>query len=142
MSMRTGCALLGVVLACACGGSTARASRELHYVGGELVHSPPAPSRAYEAYLRAQLALQASPPRLQEAMEQITVALDHDARDAHLWTTKAEIHWRLGQVQEALASCRRALELRPGYAPARSMMAKLEGGSTPAAAATPGSSNL
>jgi len=141
MSVRRGCALLGVVLACACG-SAARGGRGLHYVGDELVRSRPVSSRAYEAYLRAQLALQASPPRLEEAMEQIDVALEHDARDPHLWTTKADIHWRLGQVQEALASCRRALELRPGYAPARTLLAKLERGRTPAAAATPRSRGL
>jgi Tfp pilus assembly protein PilF len=141
MNRRAGCALLGAVMSCACG-SSSRSSRGLHYVGDELVHSQPAPSRAYEAYLRAQLALQASPPRLQEAMEQIVIALQHDARDPHLWTTKADIHRRQGQVQEALASCRRALELRPGYAPAQSLLTRLEQGRAPAAAVVPESSDL
>jgi Tfp pilus assembly protein PilF len=133
--------LFSVIVSCACGSAT-HGSRGLHYVDGTLVQSQPVSSRAYEAYLRAQLALQANPPRLQEAMEHIVVALRYDARDPHLWTTKAEIHYRGGEMQEALDSCHRALELRPGYAPARTLLVTLEGGAMPAAAATPKSSGL
>lgn len=135
------CLLLSAIVSLGCGAGV-HGSRGLHYVDGKLVRSPPASSRGYEAYLRARLALEADPPRLQDAMEHIEEALGYEPREPHLWTTKAEIHRQGGQIGEAMASCRRALELRPGYAPARALLAKLEDGGAPAATATHRSSGL
>ena len=102
--------------------------RALHYVDGELVYSRPATSASYEAYLRARLALSVEPPHLDVAQAEIELALKYDGRDPHLWTTQAEIAWRAGNDERALAAVQRALALRPGYPPAERMMAQLRGG--------------
>ncbi len=102
--------------------------RSLHVVDGEVVHSPPPPPSAYEAYLRARLALEHDPPRLDDARWYIEHALRIDPRDPHLWFTLAEIEERGGQVEEARASARHALAIRPGYPPAEQVLARLEPG--------------
>jgi hypothetical protein len=109
--------------------------RSLHVVDGEVVQSPPPPPSAYEAYLRARVALEQEPPQLSEARYFIARALQMDPRDPHLWATQAEIEERAGQVEQAAVSARRALAIRPGYPPAQQVLARLEGGS-PGAAAT------
>lgn len=108
--------------------------RSLHVVDGEVVQSPPPPPSAYEAYLRARVAFEQEPPQLSEARYHIARALQMDPRDPHLWATQAEIEERAGQVEQATASARRALAIRPGYPPAQQVLARLEGGSSGAAA--------
>jgi Tfp pilus assembly protein PilF len=121
-----GLVLAGLVgAACATGGAH---PRTLHYIDGELVHSRPAPSASYEAYLRARLALSVQPPHLDVAQAEIELALRYDSRDPHLWTTQAEIAWKAGDENRALAAARRALALRPGYPPAQKVMAQVTGG--------------
>lgn len=124
---------LFVLVGCA----PARANgRALHLVDGELVHSRPVSSAAYEAYLRARLALEANPPDLALAQTSIDRALELDPRDPQLWTTQAEIAARSGEDERALVAARRALELRPGYPPAHRLLGALEGGE-PSAALSP-----
>jgi Tfp pilus assembly protein PilF len=105
--------------------SSAPSSRALHEVDGELVYSRPVSPAAYAAYLRARLAIEQDPPDLEGAREQIDVALRYDPNEPHLWTTRAEIDERRGAPEEARMAVERALELRPGYAPARALMARL-----------------
>jgi len=121
-------ALASVVLACACmagcnhGGPN---PRTLHYVGKDLVASPPADHRAYAAYVQAQLALANEPPDLRRAHEMIVEAIDHDPHDAHLWTVRGQIELRLGEPEQARKASERALSLRPDYPPARELAAQL-----------------
>src|SRR5690554_6793534 len=69
-------------------------NRGLHYVDGELVETPaPAPA-AYESYLRARLALERTPPQLDDARGHILDALRWQPDEPQLWTVKAEIEWR------------------------------------------------
>jgi predicted Zn-dependent protease len=110
--------------------------RSLHYVDGELVHSRPPHARSYEAYLRARVALEARPPRLEEALQSIEVAIHYEPREPQLWTTRAEIEAEAGDMERALASAGRALDLRPGYVPAQRLMAAIgDGGSAATTAA-------
>lgn len=102
--------------------------RSLHEVDGQVVSSSPPPPAAYEAYLRARLALESDPPRLDVAQRSIERAIRYDPRDPHLWTTRAEIEERAGERERAAASARRALAIRPGYPPAQEVLARLEGG--------------
>ncbi len=106
--------------------------RSMHEVDGEVVHSSPPPPSAYESYLRARLALSYEPPQLDVARQHIQRALRIDSRDPHLWATRAEIEERSGQTEQALASARRALSIRPGYPPAERVVARLEGGAVSA----------
>lgn len=112
---------------------TGTSARSLHYVDEELVYSNPPPSLAYEAYLRARLALHAEPPQLGQARSEIEVALRYDRRAPHLWSTRAEIAAQQGEHDVAIASAEKALALRPGYAPAAAVLVQVRGG--PAAAA-------
>jgi Tfp pilus assembly protein PilF len=114
----------------------APADHTLHVVDGEVVHSPAPPSSAYAAYLRARLALEAEPPRIDEAQVAIDQALRVDPRDPHLWTMRAEIAARRGDGPAASAAIDRAFALSPGYPPAKKLQARLEGGAASAAAAT------
>ncbi|MCX4239536.1 hypothetical protein OEB96_02835 [Paraliomyxa miuraensis] len=100
--------------------------RSLHEVDGEVVSSRPPPPSAYEAYLRARLALEQEPPALDDARFYIGHALEMDPGDPHLWATHAEIEERAGRVDEAMASARHALELRPGYPPAERVLTRLQ----------------
>jgi tetratricopeptide (TPR) repeat protein len=113
--------------------------RTLHYVDDTLVHSRAPHASAYEAYLRARIAFEASPPRLEEAMQAIGVAIHYHPREPQLWTTRAEIEAAAGDYDRAMASAGRALELRPGYGPAQQLVATL-GGAEATAAAPSGSS--
>jgi tetratricopeptide (TPR) repeat protein len=119
-----------------CAYTASPTDRSLHVVDGKLVSSRPIPAAAYEAYLRARLALDADPPRLDEAYREITVALRADPRDPHLWTTRAEIESRLGEESRALASLDQALDLRPDYPPAKQLRARLDQGQSSAATST------
>jgi tetratricopeptide (TPR) repeat protein len=109
--------------------------RTLHYIGDDLVSSRPVSPGGYEAYLRARLALERDPPALDEAAAYIDLALRLDPYEPHLWTTRAEIAQRAGDLDGALASVRRALELRPEYAPAQTLLVRLEGGKVAATTA-------
>lgn len=121
--------LLGVALlglgACATPSTSARA---LHYVEGELVYSYPPSALAYEAYLRARVALSSEPPQLERAQAEIEVALHYDHRAPHLWSTRAEVAALQGDEELAVASAEKALALRPGYAPAQAVLAQVRGG--------------
>jgi Tfp pilus assembly protein PilF len=112
------------------------ADHTLHVVDGEVVHSPPPPSSAYAAYLRARLALEAEPPRLEEAQVEIDQALRADPRDPHLWTMRAEVAARRGDGRAATDAIDRAFALSPGYPPAKKLQARLGGGAASAATAT------
>lgn len=101
--------------------------RSLHVVDGQVVTSPPPSPSAYEAYLRARLAFEQEPPRFVEARFYIAEAIRFDARDPHLWATRAEIEERAGQKADAAAAARRALAIRPGYALAEQVLARVEG---------------
>lgn len=101
--------------------------RTLHEVDGRLVSSSPPPPAAYEAYLRARLALDRDPPQLPEAQRWIERAIRFDPRDPQLWATRAEVEERAGQSDRAAASARRALAIRPGYPPAQEVLSRVEG---------------
>ena len=119
-----GMALVGLA-ACAPPSTSARA---LHYVDDELVYSNPPPALAYEAYLRSRVALSAEPPRLEQALSEIEVALHYDRRAPHLWSTRAEIAAMQGDDELAVQSAERALALQPGYEPAQAVLADVRGG--------------
>ncbi len=111
-----------------CASSGPASPRSLHYVDDTLVYSPPPSAAAYEAYLRARLALEADPPDLAQAREQIRIAIRYTPRDPHLWTTLAVIETEAGDYGEAKLAATRALELSPGYAPAQRVIATIDGG--------------
>lgn len=125
---RVALVFLGFAAGCASGGPSYRA---LHLLHGEEVYSRPVAGYAYEAYLRARLALEEEPPRLAEAQAYIETALQYDPRDPHLWTTQAEIAARSGDAGQALSAADRALRLSPGYPPAAAVVARIEGRGTP-----------
>lgn len=129
-------ALVAVLLLAACAYTATPTDRALHVVDGNLVSSRPIPAASYEAYLRARLALESDPPRLDEAYREISIALRADPRDPHLWTTRAEIEAQLGEESRALISIDHALELRPDYAPAKQLRAQLDQGQSSASTAT------
>jgi predicted Zn-dependent protease len=100
-------------------------TRGLHYVDGQLVETPaPAPA-AYEAYLRARLALDREPPALVEARGHILDALRWQPDEPQLWTVKAEIEWKAGEFEAAEDDLARALALRPGYPAAQQLLAQV-----------------
>lgn len=111
-----------LVVACNHGGPN---PRTLHYVGKDLVASPPADHHAYAAYIQAQLAMASEPPDLRHAHAMIIEAIDHDAHDAHLWTVRGQIELLLGEPAQARHASERALSLRPDYPLARELAAKL-----------------
>jgi cytochrome c-type biogenesis protein CcmH/NrfG len=125
--------LVLLLVACAPRGPSAH---RLHVVDGEVVHSTAPSTSAYAAYLRCRLALDAVPPRLDEAHAHIEAALAADARDPHLWTVRAEIDALQGHGDKALASLHRALSLRPDYPPAKALATRLGNGPASAAAQT------
>lgn len=120
-----------VVLALSgCTGNGYYVNRGLHYItdddGNEqLVRSTPPPPGAYEAYLRARLALERTPPQLDEARGYVLDALRWQDRDPQLWTTLAEIEWQLGNFAAAEHAIDRALVLRPGYPQAERLLASM-----------------
>ena len=125
---RAAAAVLAVVVLGGCYGSMmAPGYRSLHVVEGEKVSSPPPSPSAYEAYLRARLAFEHEPPKLEEARFYIQEAIRFDPRDPHLWATRAQIEERAGEKAEAAAAARRALVIRPGYPLAEEVLARVEG---------------
>jgi cytochrome c-type biogenesis protein CcmH/NrfG len=110
-------------------------NRALHYVDGELVQTEPPTPAAYEAYLRARLALEREPADLEAARGHILEALRWQTSDPQLWTVKAEIEWRAGKLDAAEQALARALELRPGYPEAQRLLARLRDGESMATAA-------
>lgn len=114
------------------------ANRGLHYVTDDegeqlLVRStPPAPA-AYEAYLRARLALERDPPQLAEARGHILDALRWQPNEPQLWTLRGEIEWRAGDFAAAEDALNKALVLRPGYPEAQRLLTQIH---TPRASAT------
>lgn len=120
---------LVLALACALTGACASAgpsSRTLHYIDKTLVSTPPVDQRAYAAYIQARLALEADPPDLARALEQIELAIRHDRDDPHLWATRGEIELRMGDVDAARRSSQRALAHGPTYPLARQLATRLE----------------
>lgn len=115
------CAVLLALAGCA----SPTDSRTLHVVDGELVQSDAPPPAAYEMYLRARLALDADPPDPKAALGFIDRAILFDPESPQLWVTRAEVREQLGDTQDARASLARALELDPGYEPAREMLGRL-----------------
>ncbi len=127
-----------IVLSCvACYGDPYGKARRLHYVDDQLVESDPPPPRAYEAYLRARLALERDPQDLASAREQIDEALRWDPKEPQLWTTRAEVQWLMGDLPGAEASLARALDLRPGYPAATQLRASLRAPANASASASP-----
>ncbi len=113
-------------------------TRGLHYVDGQLVETQaPAPA-AYEAYLRARIALDRNPAQLDEARGHILDALRWQPDEPQLWTVKAEIEWKAGDFAAAEGDLTRALELRPDYPEAQRLLAQVRdrGGSATAAASS------
>jgi Flp pilus assembly protein TadD len=107
--------------------------RNLHYVDGDLVETrAPAPA-AYEAYLRARLALERE--QLDEARGHILDALRWQPDEPQLWTVKAEIEWKAGDFSTAERNLAVALELRPGYPEAQRLLATLRDPESTATAA-------
>jgi cytochrome c-type biogenesis protein CcmH/NrfG len=124
----TSCVVLAVAGGCL--GNGYYVNRGLHYItnedGGEqLVRSSPPPPGAYEAYLRARLALERTPPLLDEARNHILDALRWQDGDPQLWTTLAEIEWQLGNFVAAEQAIDHALVLRPGYPDAERLLANM-----------------
>ncbi len=124
-------AVLGLLVSLGgCWQSAYSRSRGLHYVsvdGAEPVlveTEAPAPA-AYEAYLRARIALERNPPQLEEARAHILDALRRDPEEPQLWTVKAEIEWKTGDFAAAERDLARALELRPGYPEAQRLLAQV-----------------
>lgn len=118
-------ALAACALACACAYAGPN-TRTLHYVGDDLVSTPPVHWHAYAAYLQSRLALEADPPDLARALQQIEQAIRHDRDDPHLWATRGEIELSMGRLADARRSSQRALALAPSYPPARQLAARLQ----------------
>ncbi len=120
-----------VVLALSgCLGNGYYVNRGLHYLADEndneqLVRSTPPPPSAYEAYLRARLALDRTPALLDEARGYILDALRWHDSDPQLWTVLGEIEWQLGNFAAAEQAIDHALALRPGYAEAERLLASM-----------------
>jgi len=113
-------------------------NRDLHYVveddGSErLVRTPSPPPAAYEAYLRARLALERTPADLDGAREQVFVALRWHPGEPQLWVLLAEIEWRAGQLDAAEAALEQAQALRPGFAPVEELRGRMAEASEPSA---------
>jgi tetratricopeptide (TPR) repeat protein len=122
------CGLLGSLglLTMACVASTP-SSRSLHEVDGQIVHSRPPSPAAYEAYLRARMALDAVPPRPEEALVELERLNRFAPKDAHLWATRAEAHALLGDNDAARQAANKALALDPESGKARRVLADLPG---------------
>ena len=131
--------MLGIVAALSgCWQARYNQTRELHYVDGQLVETRAPSPPAYEAYLRARLALERNPAQLDQARGHILDALRWQPDDPQLWTVKAEIEWKAGDFAAAEHDLARALELRPGYPEAQRLLAQVrDRGSTATAAASP-----
>jgi predicted Zn-dependent protease len=113
--------------------TTAPSSRTLHEIDGEVVYSRPPSPGAYEAYLRARLALDADPPRPEEALSYLERLQRTAPQDPHLWATKAEALALLGNHDAARNAAQRSLALSPDYPKAQRVLAGLPGSSSSAA---------
>lgn len=120
------------MLAAGCA-STAPSSRTLHELNGEVVYSRPPSPGAYEAYLRARLALDADPPRPEEALSYLERLQRIAPHDAHLWATKAEAYALLGEHDAAREAAQRSLAISPEDPKARRVLASLPGAASSAA---------
>lgn len=102
------------------------AHRGLHYVRSSpdaepvLVETPPPSPAAYEAYLRARVALERGD--FETADRHIIEALTWQPTEPYLWTVKAEIALAAGDRLDAERSLAIALELAPGYAAATELL--------------------
>lgn len=122
------CALIVALSGCYANGYAA--NRGLHYVtdtdgNQQLVRSSPPSPGAYEAYLRARLALEREPALLDEARGHVLEALRSQSDDPQLWTTLGEVEWRLGNFAAAEQAIGKALALRPGYPEAERLLASI-----------------
>ncbi|MCA9713469.1 MAG: hypothetical protein H6713_00175 [Myxococcales bacterium] len=124
-------------LAGACASTSRPDTRGLHYIGDTLVYSQPGDYRAYDAYIRARVAMEGEHPDLERAHRLVLEALYYERRDPHLWTTRGEIELRMGNLERARRSSRIALDLRPGYPPARSLLSRLAAADAPRSAGRP-----
>ena len=115
----------GLLGTSACVSGSYMTHRGLHYVDDQLVETDPAPPLAYEAYIRARLALERDPPDLEAARGHIADALHWQSDEPHLWTLKAEIEWKAGDFAAAERSLAQALTLRPGYPEAQRLQAQI-----------------
>lgn len=122
---RTRPLLLCALALCACPHAGPN-PRTLHYVGKDLVATYPADHRGYAAYVQAQLALALEPPDRRRALEMLTLALEYDRHEAHLWTVRGQVELELGEVDAARRSSARALGLRPDYPPALELAARVQ----------------
>ena len=129
-------ALLSIGALTGCATTASVSPRALHEVDGQVVYSRPPSPAAYEAYLRARLALDATPPRPDEALESIERVQRTAPDDPHLWATRAEAQAMLGEYEAARESAQRALALSPDHAKARGVLANLPGASTAARASS------
>jgi len=100
-------------------------NRALHYVDGELVATPPPSPAAYEAYIRARLALERDPPQLDAARKHILEALRWQPDEPQLWTVRAEIEWKAADLAAAERALAKALQLRPNYPEAQRLLAEI-----------------
>jgi len=110
-----------VTVALMTGCSSSRSKGNLHLINGELVRTPNAPWRAYEAYLRGALAMEASPRRAGEAQLYFRRAATLDPDEVLLWTSYAEASFAIGDFVVGDVALKRALALDPTDAHAREM---------------------
>jgi predicted Zn-dependent protease len=135
---RSSLLVVAVVALAGCWGAQLQKSRGLHYVDDVLVSSEAPGPAAYEAYLRARIALERNPPQLDEARGHILDALRWQPHEPQLWTVKAEIEWKAGDFAAAERDLEFALELRPGYPEAQRLLAQVRSsGKSATAAASP-----
>lgn len=118
---------LGCILVGAGCSAVTPSSRSLHEVDGELVHSRPPSPAAYEAYLRARLALDANPPRPEDALVDLERLNRFAPKDPHLWATRAQAHAMLGEYDDARTAANKALALDPESAKAQRVLTDLPG---------------
>lgn len=119
---------LGLGSACVTNGYIV--NRGLHYVSDadgneQLVRSTPPSPAAYEAYLRARLALEREPAQLGDARGHLLDALRWLPDEPQLWTVMAEIEWKMGNFAAAEEALATALALRPGYPEAEQLLARM-----------------
>ena len=122
--------ILAWALLVACVGcSSSPRTASLHRVDGVTVISSPVSAAAYEAFMRGELALRATPPDLEAARGHVAHALELDGSAARLWSAMAEIMWRSGDVEEARRALSTALQLDPALPHGRTLLERI---STPA----------
>ena len=100
--------------------------RHQHLIDDEVVVSPAPRPDDYAAYLRVRLALDTPEGDLEAAKRDMDVLVQRRSSDPHLWTTKAELEHRLGDEAAARAALERVFALRPDYAPARELEARMK----------------